>query len=65
MKNKLEINLSPSVKDLKIIENWLIKEDKKYNSGFYCNWNIIEKSFKSDKLISLELNKNVIGFVIY
>lgn len=65
MKNKLEINLSPSVKDLKIIENWLIQEDKKYNSGFYCNWNIIEKSFKSDKLISLELNKNVIGFVIY
>ena len=33
----IKINLSPSESDLKIIEKWLIEEDKKYKSGFYCN----------------------------
>lgn len=65
MKNEFEINLTPSVKDLKVIEMWLKEEDKKHKFGFYCNWNIIEKSFKSNKLISFELNKSVIGFLIY
>ena len=65
MNNELEINLTPSIKDLNVIEKWLKEEDKKHKFGFYCNWNIIEKSFKSNKLISFELNKNVIGFLIY
>lgn len=61
----IKINLSPSESDLKIIEKWLIEEDKKYKSGFYCNWNIIEKSFRSNELISLKCNENLIGFMIW
>jgi len=65
MGNELKINLAPTIEDLSVIEKWLKKEDKKYKSGFYCNWNIIEKSFKSNRLISLEFNNDVIGFLIY
>lgn len=65
VKNELKINLSPSLTDLKIIEKWLLAENIKHNEGFYCNWNIIKKSFTSNNLISLELNENIIGFLIY
>ncbi|PKP51209.1 MAG: hypothetical protein CVT92_13285 [Bacteroidetes bacterium HGW-Bacteroidetes-1] len=63
MKNR--INLSPSKSDLKIVEKWLIEEDKLHNDGFYCNWNIIEKSFKSNELITFESNEKIIGFTVY
>ncbi|MFO7734966.1 MAG: GNAT family N-acetyltransferase [bacterium] len=59
------INLSPSKTDLKIIEKRLIEEDSLYNEGFYCNWNIIEKSFESNKLITFESNAKIIGFAVY
>jgi len=63
MTNK--INLSPSKSDLKIIKKWLIEEDKLYNDGFYCNWNIIEKSFQSNELITFKSNEKIIGFAVY
>jgi hypothetical protein len=65
MGNELKINLTPTIEDLNVIEKWLKKERNKYKTGFYCNWNIIEKSFKSNRLISLEFNSDVIGFLIY
>jgi GNAT superfamily N-acetyltransferase len=65
MGNELKINLTPTIEDLNVIEKWLKIEVNKYKSGFYCNWNIIEKSFKSNRLISLEFNNDVIGFLIY
>lgn len=65
MKNDYRININPSVPDLKIIENWLIDEKEKYDDGFYCNWNIIEKSFQNDQVISFEENKNIIGFLVW
>lgn len=65
MRNELKINLTPTIEDKNVIEKWLKKERNKYKSGFYCNWNIIEKSFKSNRLISLEFNNGVFGFLIY
>ena len=60
-----KINLSPSQSDLRTIKNWLSEENEKFNEGFYCNWDIIEYSFHRNELISFELNKEIIGFVVW
>jgi len=65
MENEYKINFPPSKIDLKKIEDWLIKENEKYDEGFYCNWNIIESSFKKNSLITLEQNDFPIGFVVW
>lgn len=65
MKNELSINLTPSESDLKVIEEWLSNESKKYKVGFYCNWNIIEKLYTLNRLISLKLTDKTIGFLVY
>ncbi|SFD70810.1 GNAT family N-acetyltransferase [Thermophagus xiamenensis] len=65
MKEDYKINLEPSESDLKEIENWLLDESKKYDDGFYCNWNIIERSYHKNEVISFELNEKIIGFVVW
>jgi len=65
MKNEYNLNLFPSESDLSEIKDWLIEEDSRYNEGFYCNWNIIEKSFHRGEVISFKLNKKIIGFVAW
>jgi GNAT superfamily N-acetyltransferase len=59
------INTNPILSDLEHIKDWLIKEDKELNEGFYCNWNKIEKSFQNNKLITLQVNENTIGFIVW
>ena len=65
MKSELSINLTPTESDLKVIEEWLSNEYKKYKEGFYCNWNIIEKLFSLNRLISFKLSDKIIGFLVY
>jgi len=59
------INTKPLLSDLENIKDWLIKEDKELNEGFYCNWKIIEKSFQNNKLITLQVHENPIGFIVW
>ena len=65
MKNEIQINITPTQTDLTKIEEWLIDEEREFNEGFYCNWNIIEKSFNNGELITLNLKKEPIGFLVW
>lgn len=56
---------TPNLKQLQEIKEWLLKEDKVYNTGFYCNWNIIEQSFHKGLLLSLDVDGKAIGFVVW
>lgn len=47
------------------IKKFLIEEDKLSNEGFYCNWNIIEKSFNENCLFALDLDSKIIGFLTW
>lgn len=60
-----QLNLSPTQSDLKEIEKWLIEEDKTSGKGFYCNWTIIEKSFRNKEFITLNYNNFPIGFLVW
>lgn len=48
-----------------IIKEWLIEEKKKFNSGFFCNWNFIEKCVNSNRALCLIENELPIGFVCW
>jgi len=61
----LQITLEPTIIHLNEIKDWLIKEQNQSNNGFFCNWNIIERSFERNELISLELNDSTIGFIVW
>lgn len=61
----LKLNLNPTQKHLADIENWLIEEWNKTNSGFYCNWNIIANAITENNLSVILENDYVIGFVVY
>lgn len=65
MTDKFQINLNPTEPELKNIEKWLVDEYNKYDEGFYCNWNIIEKSFSDKELITFKIDDKIIGFVVW
>ena len=61
----LKTNFHPSKEHLADIQNWLIEEWNKTNSGFYCNWNIIEDEYEKNNVAVIIENDLVIGFVVY
>lgn len=63
--NQLTLNSSPTQSDLIKIEKWLIDEEKNFNEGFYCEWQLIEKSFRINRLITLNFNKSPIGLLVW
>lgn len=61
----IRISHKPSINQLEQIKEWLKEEDEKFNSGFYCNWNIISDSFYKKSLIIISVDAKVIGFCTY
>ena len=62
---ELQINRNPSKIDLSAIEKWLIEEIEETGEGFHVNWNIIEKAFNENKLITLSYQNSSIGFAAF
>jgi len=62
---KMELISNPNIEQLVEIKNFLIEEDKLYKEGFYCNWNIIEKSFSENHLFAMGLDNEIIGFLTW
>jgi predicted GNAT family acetyltransferase len=65
MISDIKLNTLPTSNDLEKIEKWLIEESDKLNAGFYCNWNIIEKAFRNKQLITLGINNDPVGFIVW
>ena len=61
----LKTNINPNEKHLANIENWLMEEWNKTNSGFYSNWEMIPKAFAEKRLSVITKNDYAIGFVVY
>ncbi len=61
----MKFNIAPTRFDLEKIKEWLIEEEQESNEGFYCNWNIIEKAFNNDELITLNLKEKTVGFLVW
>lgn len=59
----MELVLQPTKENLKEIENWLIDEKNKYNTGFYCNWKKINTHFEEGYLYCFSEKNKLIGFV--
>lgn len=56
---------NPNSEQLAEIKKFLFEEDKFNNDGFYCNWNIIEKSFNENRLFTFEVEETIIGFLTW
>ena len=59
----MRIIYNPNIEQLADIKNFLVEEKKLNSEGFYCNWNIIEKSFNENRLFALDLKGEIIGFL--
>jgi GNAT superfamily N-acetyltransferase len=65
MNENYEITFSPTEKQVREIETWLIAERQKTGEGFYCNWNSIKTSFGNNELTTISLNNKAIGFATW
>lgn len=61
----LKIIENPSTKQLEELHNWLKEEYGKEGEGFYSNWSIISKSYDNKMLLLAELNKQIVGFIVF
>lgn len=62
---ELQISIKPSLSDLSTIKSWLKEEMEVTGEGFYGNWNVIEKIFNKNNLITLNYKNTPIGFVTF
>lgn len=65
MRTELQINTTPTQIDIEKIERWLIDEEREFNEGFYCNWNIIKKAYENKELVTLDFKDSPIGFLVW
>lgn len=61
----MKISFHPSSEDIHEIEQWLLQEDKKTGEGFYCNWHLIMSSYNEEKLATISIDTNPVGFVTW
>ena len=61
----IEIVPKSEKKYLKQIEKWLLEEYNNSDSGFYCNWKIIKKSFDQNRIFFLLSNNQTVGFLCW
>ena len=59
----MSFNTDPNSDQLEQVKTWLIEEDKKFNEGFFCNWKIIENSYKQNRFFTFSHNGQTIGFI--
>lgn len=60
-----EITFKPKKFQLAEIKKWLIEEDIKAKSGFYCNWRNIKASFGENKIVIISQNGSSVGFATW
>lgn len=61
----LKLNFNPNQKHLTEIENWLMDEWNKTNSGFYYDWDSISTAFVENNLCVITENDYAIGFAVF
>lgn len=56
-------NFTPTNQQLQELKTWLKAEEDLSQSGFFCNWDTIEKAFKKSCLIVFIYNNEIVGFL--
>lgn len=65
MSTTIKIDFKPKKVDWEYIQNWLIEEDAKSGTGFYCNIDLIKQSFVRNKMVVITVDNKAIGFVTW
>lgn len=65
MISHFQLNVSPTQDDLEAVKKWLVEEYNNFGEGFYCNWSIIDKAFRANKLLTFHYENSPIGFVVW
>lgn len=60
-----EITFSPTDMQFADVERWLASESKEMDSGFYCNWNVIQSSFHKNELAIALWDGLTVGFATW
>ncbi len=61
----LNVLYSPKSHHLNEIREWLQKEDRSFNEGFFCQMDIIENSFQKNRLIVVTKDDVAVGFLTF
>jgi GNAT superfamily N-acetyltransferase len=61
----IDVIFRPTRTNLEQIKDWLIAERSETGEGFYCNWNIIESSYRHEELCCIVSNTEAVGFAVW
>jgi predicted GNAT family acetyltransferase len=61
----LNVLFSPTLQHLNEIREWLQKEDRSSNEGFFCQIDTIENSFRKNRIIVITKDDVAIGFLTF
>lgn len=63
--NNSRLETKPSITHLYEIHDWLKEEYLIKHKGFYSNWRKIKEAFEEGELLIYEVNKVVVGFIVF
>lgn len=62
---QIQVLFQPTKTHLSQLQTWLKAEHENEGDGFFCNWNIIERSFEDDALFCITSDELAIGFLAW
>jgi GNAT superfamily N-acetyltransferase len=62
---KIEIIFEPNISHLNQLEVWLKDEYENCGDGFYCNWNVIKRSFDKRQMYCAVVGNEVAGLLVW
>ena len=62
---KAEILQKISEEQITQIKEWLNNEQKKSNTGFYCNWNTILRAIEANEVYCVSIKNQIAAFLIW
>lgn len=65
MQTNPKISFSASTRAFTAVKKWLREEDQESGTGFYCNIEIIESSFRKKNFLSICESNSPVGFVVW
>lgn len=61
----VKVSFDPTNNQIEEVKTWLIEEDKVSKEGFFCNWKLIQNSYKEKTIGIIIVSENVVGFITW
>jgi hypothetical protein len=62
---KIKISFTNNNIQLNEVQRWLLSDDTEGHTSFYCNFDIIQKAWRSNRLATVSVDGAVVGFVCW